>query len=554
MRQNLKLNSQNLLNNIGKHFGLQKRPDRHDISLLADIAHEIVLFANPDTPYCEISQRIEKLIGDAIEGKSINDVTNLFDAPARNHEARLSTDIEVAVRCTYMPWDELSKEERQYAVSEEDTYEGYAFANESIKALAVKETLSEKSKAEINKESVENTSPIKTTEIVATEEKPQKESMIAKLSKHLKLNYAFRYNVMTRESEFKRTDDSDYVVIGKREQNTIVLEAQEAGLNCWDKDVTRIIESTNTTTYHPFIEYFNNLPKWDGRDRVGELAERVSVKELWVKSFHRWMLGVAAQWMNFRSESARANCVAPILISTEQGWGKSTFCRMILPKELRRYYTESFDLSSPTACEKRLANYGLINLDEFDRYSAKKMPQLKNLMQEQALSVQLAYQRTETTLHRIASFIGTSNRRDLLTDTTGSRRFICIELEKEIDCETPIDYAQLYAQLKEELLSGARTYFTKDEEREIQQNNRTYYQSSPAEEAFNRHFRMASRTDASAVFMTASEIYKRLQDSEKKVMQGITAAKFARILSGIGQTVHTKLANGYYVVMTNGNE
>jgi predicted P-loop ATPase len=171
-------------------------------------------------------------------------------------------------------------------------------------------------------------------------------------------------------------------------------------------------------------------------------------------------------------------------------------------------------------------------------------------MQEQALSVQLAYQRTETTLHRIASFIGTSNRRDLLTDTTGSRRFICIELEKEIDCETPIDYAQLYAQLKEELLSGARTYFTKDEEREIQQNNRTYYQSSPAEEAFNRHFRMASRTDADAVFMTASEIYKRLQESEKKVMQGITAAKFARLLSGIGQTVHTKLANGYYIVQT----
>jgi hypothetical protein len=65
---------------------------------------------------------------------------------------------------------------------------------------------------------------------------------------------------------------------------------------------------------------------------------------------------------------------------------------------------------------------------------------------------------------------------------------------------------------------------------------------------------MASRTDADAVFMTAGEIYKRLQDSEKKVMQGITAAKFARLLSGIGHTVHTKLANGYYVVMTNGNE
>jgi predicted P-loop ATPase len=346
----------------------------------------------------------------------------------------------------------------------------------------------------------------------------------------------------------KHIEDEEYVVIGKREQNTIVLEAQEAGVTCWDKDVTRIIESTNTTTYHPFTEYFDNLPEWDGKDRITDLAKRVSEKELWVSSFHRWMLAVAAQWMNFHSESARANCVAPLLISIEQGWGKSTFCRMLLPKELRKYYTESFDLASQASCEKRLGNYGLINLDEFDKYSAKKMPILKNLMQEQALNVHLAYQKSDTTLHRIASFIGTSNRRDLLTDTTGSRRFICVELEKEIDCETPIEYSQLYAQLKAELMRGERTYFTKEEERQIQQNNRPYYQCNPESEAFHRHFRMAQRTDEGAEFMTASEIYTRLKRSEKAVMRGITVNKFARLLPELGQKVHTTLGNGYYVV------
>jgi predicted P-loop ATPase len=383
-------------------------------------------------------------------------------------------------------------------------------------------------------------------------EKQKEESMLTKLTKFLKVNYVFRYNVLTRESEMKHADseDEEYVVIGKREQNTIVLEAQEAGITCWDKDVTRIIESTNTTTYHPFTEYFSNLPEWDGKDRVEELAKRVSEKELWVGSFHRWMLGVAAQWMNFHSESARANCVAPLLISTEQGWGKSTFCRMLLPKELRRYYTESFDLASQASCEKRLGNYGLINLDEFDKYSAKKMPILKNLMQEQALNVHLVYQKSDTTLHRIASFIGTSNRRDLLTDTTGSRRFICVELEKEIDCETPIEYAQLYAQLKAELISGERTYFTKEEEREIQQNNRPYYRSNPEEEAFHRHFRMAKRTDKGAEFMTANEIFTRLKREEKAVMRGVTAAKMAHLLPELGQRVHTNLGNGYYVVRT----
>jgi predicted P-loop ATPase len=373
--------------------------------------------------------------------------------------------------------------------------------------------------------------------------------MITKLCKYLKTKYLFRYNVLTTNCEMKRSDsDDDYIVIGKREKNSIVLDAQQAGLNCWDKDVERIINSSETELYHPFIEYFNRLPKWDGKDRVSELAKRVSNKPLWVNGFHRWMLGATAQWMNVEGENARANCVAPLLISTEQGWGKSTFCRMILPKELRDYYTEHFDLSKESSCEQRLGDFGIINLDEFDKYSAKKMPTLKNLLQEQALSVKRAYAHSETHLHRIASFIGTSNRRDLLVDPTGSRRFICVELDKQIDCETPIEYAQLYAQLKEEVLRGERTYFTKMEEREIQLNNRIYYRSVPEIEAFHRHFRMASQADEGVEFMTASEIFKRLQRSERSVMRGVTPAKLARQLPEIGERVHQNLCNGYYVI------
>jgi hypothetical protein len=528
--ENKRAQKHNLLSNIGNLIGLRKSPSKQeiDIQLVADIAYETMLFAGPDASYEEVTGCLTQLIGDALSGKPLNEhlyipLKPIDEDPERTKQIEL--DIEAAIRCTYMPWEELSEEDRQYAAFDDDTL---LEDNTQIKATPAADKAPSK-------------------------EKPQKEkeSMLSKLSKFLKLNYAFRYNVLTRESEMKHTDsDEEYVVIGKREQNTIVLEAQEAGVTCWDKDVTRIIESTNTTTYHPFTEYFDNLPEWDGKDRVTDLAKRVSEKELWVSSFHRWMLAVAAQWMNFHSESARANCVAPLLISTEQGWGKSTFCRMLLPKELRRYYTESFDLASQASCEKRLGNYGLINLDEFDKYSAKKMPILKNLMQEQALNVHLAYHKSDTTLHRIASFIGTSNRRDLLTDTTGSRRFICVELEKEIDCETPIEYSQLYAQLKAELMRGERTYFTKEEERQIQQNNRPYYQCNPESEAFHRHFRMAQRTDAGAQFMTASEIYTRLKKSEKAVMRGISVNKFARLLPELGQKVHTTLGNGYYIVVS----
>jgi predicted P-loop ATPase len=455
---------------------------------MADIAHQIVLRYGVKAPYLEVAQEIERVIDCAFDGGEFNDVTFMSSI--------VSYDEPTSTKQPQQP-----------------------------------------KPASLNTEKKEKNQP----------SNPQKPNMITKLCNYLKTNYTFRYNILTNKSEMKREGEEDYIVIGKREKNTIVLDAQQAGLNCWDKDVERIIESTGTPTYHPFTNYFDQLPKWDGKDRVSELAKRVSEKEVWVSGFHRWMLSATAQWMNIGGVDARANCVAPLLISTEQGWGKSTFCRILLPQELQEHYTENFNLAKESDCDKELGRYGIINLDEFDKFSANKMPKLKNLMQKQALHVRHAYERNDTNLHRIASFIGTSNRRDLLSDPTGSRRFLCVELEKPIDCQTPIEYPQLYAQLKEELLRGERTYFTKEEERKIQLNNRPYYSSVPELEAFHRHYRMASQTDEGAEFMTSSEIYKRLQRSERAVMRGATANRFARLLTELGEKVHTNLGNGYYV-------
>ena len=319
---------------------------------------------------------------------------------------------------------------------------------------------------------------------------PKQQRMMQRLSRYLKLHYAFRYNLLTERTECARLDMEKadeahhltYTPVDSRTLNGIALSAIENGVECWDRDIKRYVESDHVQAYHPFELYFRNLPEWDGKDRVKELARRVSDKDVWVRAFHRWMLAVTAQWTGSGNRGRRANSVAPLLVSTTQGLGKSTFCRMLLPQELRDYFTESFDLTNASSAENKLASYGLINLDEFDRLSVSRMPQLKNLMQMEDLRVRRAYRRSAESLPRIASFIGTSNRRDLLTDLSGSRRFICVEVEHAIDCTTSIDHAQLYAQLLHELNSGERCWFSKAEEAEIQAANRPFYRITPAEE------------------------------------------------------------------------
>ena len=387
-------------------------------------------------------------------------------------------------------------------------------------------------------------------------------SLMQEVTAFLTSRYRFRFNVLTEETEVANNIPDThlrYTKVDERWMNTLSMEAIETGIDCWDRDIQRFVRSRRISEYHPFTAYFEQLPEWDGTDRVSALARRVSDNPVWVNGFHRWMLGLSAQWMQFRSDANnanransinRANSVAPLLVSSRQGLGKSTFCRLLMPDALKAYYTESYDLSSPASAEAKLAACGLINLDEFDKLSASKMPLLKNLMQASALNIRKAYKRSASALPRIASFIGTSNREDLLVDRTGSRRFLCVSLEHAIDCVTPVEYEQLYAQLKAELLSGERSWFNKEEEQAIQQHNALFYKHIPEEEVFRLCFRFATQEDhpQEVLTLSATQLFERMKSAHPSVMRGMTAYSLSRILPQLGERVHTAKGNVYRVV------
>ena len=389
--------------------------------------------------------------------------------------------------------------------------------------------------------------------------KAKSSSLMQEVTAFLTSRYRFRFNVLTEETEVANIANNipdthlRYTKVDERWMNSLSMEAIETGIDCWDRDIQRFVRSRRISEYHPFTAYFEQLPEWDGKDRVSALARRVSDDPVWVNGFHRWMLGLSAQWMQFRSDANstnRANSVAPLLVSSRQGLGKSTFCRLLMPDALKAYYTESYDLGSPASAEAKLAACGLINLDEFDKLSASKMPLLKNLMQASALNIRKAYKRSASALPRIASFIGTSNREDLLVDRTGSRRFLCVSLEHAIDCVTPVEHEQLYAQLKAELLSGERSWFNKEEEQAIQQHNALFYKHIPEEEVFRLCFRFATQEDhpQEVLTLSATQLFERMKSAHPSVMRGMTAYSLSRILPQLGERVHTAKGNVYRVV------
>ena len=257
------------------------------------------------------------------------------------------------------------------------------------------------------------------------------------------------------------------------------------------------------------------------------------------------MLGLAAQWAGF-SDGLHAHSTAPLLVSDEQGLGKSTFCRTLLPPLLQAYYTDSVDLARPDKVERQLTEMGLLNLDEFDRIPEKKHPLLKNLMQLSALNLRKAYRRHSQALPRIASFIGTSNSRELLSDPSGSRRFICVLVKHPID-STGIDHAQIYAQLKAELERGERYWFSHGEENALRLHNAAFYRIYPAGEVLRRYYR-AAQPGEKVRPLSLPEIFARLRRLEPGAMAGVTLPKLAQALVAAGvQKIHTHYGNRYRV-------
>lgn len=360
-------------------------------------------------------------------------------------------------------------------------------------------------------------------------------SLTEQVNRFLQVTYDFRYNMLTEETEYRLSDSTHeiFTPIGKRELNSLCLEAHAQGILCWDKDISRYLFSKNVQEYHPFLLYFDRLPVWDGIDRIGKLARRISSEPFWINGFHIWMLGLAAQWTG--KTGKHANSVAPLLVSTRQGCLKSTFCKSLMPDSLSRYYSDEVELTSRSNVTRKMSEMGLLNLDEFDKYSIGKMPLLKNLMQMADLNLCKAYQRNFRNLPRIASFIGTSNRFDLLSDSTGSRRFLCVEVKEKINC-SHIEHKQIYAQLKQELSNGARYWFTAEEEQELQEHNRTFQRRNMTDEVLFSCFRPATEKDTKEMVhnLSAADIFKALKKQNPAAMRGVNPNSFAQLLSPAG--------------------
>ena len=299
-----------------------------------------------------------------------------------------------------------------------------------------------------------------------------------KINTFLTENYDLRKNVMRGVAEYRpRTGIGfSYQDLTEEARNSITMRALEQGIRCWDKDIRRFVNSEDITPYDPINEWLERLPQWDGKDRVTPLAQRIPTdNEAWPHLFHLWMRSMVAMWLG--KGQLTGNALVPLLIG-RQGCGKSSFCRILMPREVMDYYNDRINFKNESDLNLGLTSFALINLDEFDKITQRQQIVLKYLLSTADLKYRPPYGKAYSQHRRYASFIGTTNETHPLTDPTGSRRFICTLITGDIDFQTPVDHSQLYAQLKQEIAQGQRYWLTKDEEHQLMEHNLVFQQLS----------------------------------------------------------------------------
>ena len=378
---------------------------------------------------------------------------------------------------------------------------------------------------------------------------PQETLQTMRTEIFLTANYDMRKNLMTGVAEYrmKYSEDQTFKPLTEEVRNDMTIEAREQGLKSWDQDVNRFIDSTRIEQYDPVNTWLRSLRPWDGHDYIADLAKRVPTDQPhWEKYLRYWLVGMVAQWRE-SDKQLTGNALTPLLIG-RQGCGKTRFCKILLPEELRDYYNDRLNFKNEFDLNIALTSFALINIDEFDKTTNSQQIVLKYLLSSSDVKFRPPYGKTIKQYRRYTSFIGTTNQLQPLVDPTGSRRFVCVGIPKgkSIDYTDDLNHRQLFAQVLHLLNHGERYWLDDDEIKELLKENEPYQRTVALEEMIAETFRKPKEgegrwwgtTEILNLFASKYAYFDTANTSPHKLGKSMNNYKFSfkhRVVNGLSE-------------------
>ena len=324
----------------------------------------------------------------------------------------------------------------------------------------------------------------------------------------------------------------------KHDINSIVCHcAQEYDANITSREVMTALQSDLIPDVHPLREYVLSCGEWteeqpdwidwvasqvrtadnassggqefrgsEGSGVASELLNISSADRLWRGCFKKWFVAMVASWM----KDEVVNHQVLVLIG-KQGIFKTTWLEHLIPPHLRAYACKLANSNDLNKDERlRIAEFGIISLDEIDSMNNRELNQLKSVITATDVNERAAYAYTKERRVRLASFCASGNRRDFLTDITGNRRWLPFEVESiQNPFYTILPYERMYAQAWALAQDPLFSYwFDLDEIEVLEEHNQHFRDESTEEQLLPILFDVPA--EGKGEFMTTAQISERL--------------------------------------------
>ena len=360
----------------------------------------------------------------------------------------------------------------------------------------------------------------------------------------------FRWNEITRMTEIRWKDREEaFRPMTDRDEGTLWSRINKQQKPLRMKDMQWVLGSEFVPVHHPFKDYFYGLPKWQegDTDYITSLADTITLTDesletrgLFRRCLKKWLVAMIAGFL-----SDRVNHEILVLIG-RQGIYKTTWFHFLLPPELRNYYVAKNNSRRMSKDDRLLmAEAGLICLEEIVSMTDEEVDQIKAAVSLPQVVERAAYARNKEVRPHLASFCGTGNHLNFLTDITGNRRWLPFEVENILSpYDHPLDYTGLYSQVMHLWQSGFAYWFNQEEIRNLAKHISHFEAPNMEEDQIRKHFRVPAPGEAYEVYSVADVL--SVINLEQKVV--LSPTKVGMFLNKLGfKSIRTNKVRGYKV-------
>ena len=364
---------------------------------------------------------------------------------------------------------------------------------------------------------------------------------------YLKQRFEVRFNVVKEVVEWRPDGDATpFQLLDDYRLNSISRELTHNGCPMRPDSLYRLLASEFTPRVDPLHEYFIGLGPAPATGVINQLAATVTVADpaVFARYFTKWLVAVVANAL-IGNGCQNHTC---LVLTGGQGQYKTTWLELLCPPVLSKQYlfTGKIHVESKDT-QLLLSEYLFINIDDQLRTLNKQDENsLKTLITQPSVKVRRPYARLIAELPRRASFMGSVNGADFLTDPTGSRRFLPFEVEAiNIQAAKQVDIDGVWREAYQLWKVGYQYWFDESELAVVHDRNRQFQHDTPEYDLVAAHFKPGE------TFLTLAQVKDHLQArsttrtlQNKALGEALTRLGMPRKVQRFGKDLRV---GGYYV-------